>query len=318
MNILLRVMFTLAIAFSFLTPSIADAKSKRQQKIKQSQGVHKQKNKNVGTVHTKRPRFVRPQMVAPNHSLSGRQNEAIIAYDICVGGGENALRHAMDLAYEARSTSSLRGTPEKLGRETCIADVIGLTRYKTLDDIDRAVIAKELVVISSPLLGFPEDVPLNRRVARPWVRDYIVSLAKDMERYVNEEHVEHSDPLLRIPSTVRSFDVQERLVLARRTPANCKYPPLCSTHTTGSSVDISLRYLSGKQFAWLESRLREDRKSGKIIVISEFFGGHFHMFVIPPEYVEWYHNPALTAPSSRGVPVVPNQAASPLTSKPPT
>jgi hypothetical protein len=174
-----------------------------------------------------------------------------------------------------------------------------------------------LVAISSPLLGFPDDVPRNRRVARSWVNEYIVSLAKDMEHYMNQEQVEHPDPLLRIPSTVRSFDVQEQLVRARRTPASCKYPPICSTHTTGSSVDISLRYLSGKQFRWLESRLREDRKAGKILMISEFLGGHFHMFVIPPEYVEWYKNPVLPTPSSRVAPTAPNPVTiSPIYRKP--
>lgn len=310
MNSLFRFVSALVVVLFFFAPNTSEAKQKKHPKTKHSYVGHVLKNKKVVAERKRRLHFARPRIVIPKRTLSNRQNAAIIAYDVCVSGGDNALRHAMDLAYEAKDDFSLKGTPEKLGRETCLADVIGLTHYKTVADIDRAVLTKELVAVTSPLLAYPADTPLNRRVARPWVNDYIVLLAKDMERFVNEQHVEHSDPLLRIPSTVRSFDVQDRLVRMGKSPANCVYLPICSTHTTGSSIDISVRFLSSKQFTWLEARLREDRKSGKILMIYEFFGGHFHMFVIPPDYVAWYKDPASVIPS----PIV----ASPVSAKPPT
>jgi hypothetical protein len=108
---------------------------------------------------------------------------------------------------------------------------------------------------------------------------------------------------------VRSFEIQARLVRIGKSPASCDYLPICSTHTTGSSIDISVRLLSLKQFTWLEARLREDRKAGKILMIYEFFGGHFHVFVIPPEYVAWYKDHAPDTPT----PVL----ASPVVAKPP-
>lgn len=314
MRALLRLLFAGALACAFLAPTLLEAKTARQgrqHKAKPSKSVHSKPTKKLVMQHKKHPNFVRPRLFVPSRGLSDKQNQAIVAYDLCVSGGNDALRHAMDLAYEAKNDYSLKGSPVKLGRETCLAEVMGLTHYRTVAEIARAVEARELVTITSSLIAFPDDVPLERRVARPWVNDYIVTLAKDMERFVNAERVEHSDPLLRIPSTVRSFDVQGRLVRMGRSPANCDYLPICSTHTTGSSIDISLRYLSAQQFAWLEARLRADRKAGKILVISEFLGGHFHMLVIPPEYVAWYHEhePNNAPPVLIASPVLPKPPA---------
>jgi hypothetical protein len=313
MNALLRFFFAMVIAFSFLAPTISEAKNTPQgkyQKAKKPKAAHKQKFKKGKAHRVKRPHVVRPKIFVPNRGLSDKQNKAIRAHNICVSGGDNALRHAMDLAYEAKDDTSLKGTPEKLGRETCLAKVLGLSHYFSDRHIDDAVAVQELVVITSPLLAYPADVPLGRRVARPWVNDYIVLLAKDMERFVNEERVEHSDPLLRIPSTTRSFDGQDRLVRMGKSPANCFYLPICSTHTTGSAIDISVRFLSPAQFTWLEARLREDRRSGKILIIYEQRGGHFHMFVIPPVYVAWYKEDAPNIPTP--------MLASPIRAKPPS
>jgi hypothetical protein len=309
MNALLRFVFVIVTAFSFLAPTISEAKNARQekhQKAKKPKVAHKQKVKKAKAQRAKRP-HVRPKLFVPNRGLSDKQNEAIMAYNACVSGGDNALRHAMDLAYEARDDISLKGTPEKLGRETCLAHVLGLSHYFGPRHIDRAVANGELIAITSPLLAFPEDIPFGRRSARPWVNDYIVSLARDMERFV---YAEHSDTFsLRIPSAVRSFDVQDRLVRRGQSPADCFYLSICSTHTTGSAIDISVRFLSPEQFTWLEARLRADRKFGKILVIYEQRGGHFHMFVIPPEYVAWYKEDAPNVPT----PIL----ASPVRAKPP-
>jgi hypothetical protein len=311
MNALLRFVFVIVTAFSFLAPTISEAKNVRSgkhQKAKKPKAVQKQNIKKSKVQRAKRP-HVRSKIFVLHRGLSEKQNAAIMAHNACVSGRDNALRHAMDLAYEARDNSSLKGTPETMGRETCLAHVIGLTHYEYSWQIRQAVAVGELIAVTSPLFAFPKDTPLDRRLARPWVNDYIVSLAKDMERFVNEQQVEHSDPLLRIPSTVRTFDVQDRLVRMGRSPADCKYPQICSTHTTGSAIDISVRFLSPEQFAWLEARLRTDRRFGKILMIYEKRGGHFHMLVIPPEYVAWYKEDAPNVP----IPIL----ASPVRAKPP-
>ena len=276
--------------------ALALAVGNAEAKAKKASPHHKGK-RSTHAHHAVRPHAARPHAFVPDPgmSLSARQNEAIKAYNACVSGGADPLRHAMDLAYARKDTFLLKGTPEQLGSEICLADVIGLSRYKTIDDINKATLSGELVSVDSPLLAFPPELPLDRRFARPWVREYILSVARDLESYLKAEHAAYELPLLRIPSVVRSFDVQNNLVRSGRSPAGCGSLPICSTHTTGSTIDISVRFLSLKEFVWLEHRLREDRKAGKIIMIYEVFGGHFHMFVVPPEYVAWYKGDATAA-----------------------
>lgn len=226
----------------------------------------------------------------PLDSLSPHQIEAITAYNECISREyKNPLRHAMDLGYEYKDDSSLKGTPEKLGRESCIADMLGLSRYETIDDINKAKKMGELVLVDSPLIEIPDDVPMERHYARVWVRDYITTLAQDMEAYLHARGImSFHSYVLRVPSIVRSFDVQDRLVRNGRSPANCRFHAICSTHTTGSTIDISSRRIGLVGYTWLLDRLLKDRKDGKILVILEALGGHFHVFVIPPKYVSWY------------------------------
>lgn len=226
----------------------------------------------------------------PLNTLSTRQIEAIDAYNKCIGNDhDDPLRRAMELAYEYKGETSLKGTPEKLGRESCIADMFGLSRYETIGDINNATKSRDLVIVDSPLIDIPKDIPLERRYARVWVRDYITTLAQDMQKYLHGRGiVSFHTRVLRVPSIVRSFDVQDRLVRNGRSPANCRFRAICSTHTTGSAIDISSRRIGIVGYTWLFGRLMEDRKNGKIVFILESLGGHFHVFVIPPKYVSWY------------------------------
>lgn len=239
-----------------------------------------------------------PKGFVPLDALTERQISAIKAYDECINNEhEHPLRHAMELAYEFKDEPSLNGTPEKLGRESCLADMFKLSRYETDADIKKAQ-KNELVAVSSSLIDIPADVPPLRRYARVWVRDYIITLAKDMQTYLNGRGIDTSRaPILRIPSIVRSFEVQERLVRNGKSPANCRFHAICSTHTTGSTVDISVLHLGTIEYSWLLHRLLEDRKDGKILVIFEARGGHFHVFVIPPKYVSWYAKGVLKEPA---------------------
>lgn len=261
-------------------PSVSKVKNGKHMK-KHSRKLHRTSGK---TYLSTARQFV------PLDSLSPRQIEAITAYNECVSNEyDDPLRHALELAYEYKEERSLKGTPEKLGRESCVADMLGLSRYETIADINNAKKTGELVLVDSHLVDIPDDVPMERHYARVWVRDYITSLAQDMQTYLRSRGiVSFHASVLRVPSIVRSFDVQDRLVRNGKSPANCRFHAICSTHTTGSTIDISSRRIGIVGYTWLLGRLLEDRKNGKILIILESLGGHFHVFVIPPKYVSWY------------------------------
>lgn len=90
---------------------------------------------------------------------------------------------------------------------------------------------------------------------------------------------------MRVNSLVRSLADQEK----QKSPAKCKNE-ICSTHLTGGAVDISNsdQRVTREVRMWIRERLLRDRSEGKILLIQEFVSAHYHIFVIPPEYVEWY------------------------------
>jgi hypothetical protein len=165
------------------------------------------------------------------------------------------------------------------------ADALGLKRYETQVDIDRAK-GVDLFEVSSEFIEFPDDagnrLPSERRFARQWVKDYIESLARDLHAHlVSKRAPGRTDDisLLRVNSLVRSLADQAK----QASPAKCKNE-ICSTHLTGSTVDIANGdgRVSAESRKWIRERLLQDRKDGKIIMIQEFSRPHYHLFVIPP------------------------------------
>ncbi len=216
---------------------------------------------------------------------------AIEAYKDCMYGtpaSEDKIERALLLNLAYRDDANLHGSPDKIGREVCLADILGLKRYQTQAEIDRAK-GSELFPISTEFIEFPDDtgnyLPPERRLGTWWVKEYLETLARDLHAYLLEnpsEEMSNSTPLLRVNSLVRSLAAQGRQVSS----AKCKNE-ICSTHLTGSTVDISNYpvHVSPLVRQWLRERLLADRKEGKIIMIEEFFHPHFHIFVIPPQYL---------------------------------
>jgi len=290
MKILNMICVLCIFSFALLSPEVV-AKERKNGVTKTGSGVHVKKRSHK--LHKKHKVYLSaPKQFVPFDKLSERQIEAIAAYNECMSKEyDDPLRHAMELAYEYKDDPSLKGTPQKLGRESCLADMFGLARYETLGDINNAKKLGELVIVDSTLIEIPRGVPLERRYARVWVRDYITHLAEDMQAHFHEKRIfSFHRHVLRVPSIVRSFDVQDRLVRSGKSPANCNFRAICSTHTTGSTIDISSRRIGMVGYTWLLERLLQDRRDGKIVFILESIGGHFHIFVIPPKYVSWYAN----------------------------
>ena len=199
---------------------------------------------------------------------------------------DDRIQYAISLNMKSKDDPSLRGTPEKLGYEVCLADALGFKRYENQASIDAAQTSAELVELSDQSLYFPSDVPNERRYTRPWVRDYIIAIARDMNTYFAGEAKKANETIditqLRVSSTVRSFADQRR----QASPAAC-FNEICSTHTTGAAVDISNHFLKvgPRERLWIKERLLDERKKGKIVMIQEFWRPHFHVLVIPPQFI---------------------------------
>ena len=261
-------------------------------KDKQKKRAAKKKTKPFGKVA---PRI--PKDYAPPALASPRTRGIIVAYKSCMyDGDENRLSRALERNLRYRFDASIFGSPEKLANEVCLSDALGLKRYETLAEIEAANAQGELVEIPIlPHLEIADDLPDARRYARPWVRDYLVALARDVEQFVEKEGRawRGTSAMIRVGSLVRSYADQRRQT---NSPASCQ-SEICSTHTTGAAVDISNNRFSllKKEQRWLRERLLADRKMGKIIMIEEAHPPHFHLFVLPPEFVPTNDGPVLPA-----------------------
>jgi hypothetical protein len=260
-------------------------------KAARAKAQHKKKPKPLAPLSPSIERGYRP----PIFSTSPRMHFAVLAYKECMYDDarpeSDATLRALALNLSYRADRNISGSAEKLGREVCLADALGLKRYETQGDIDRAKGA-ELFEVSPQFIEFPDDdgnrLPPERRFARPWVKEYVETLGRDLHAHLLQQRTRSSlghIPLLRVNSLVRSLAGQSE----QSSPAKCKNE-ICSTHLTGSTVDIANGEgrVSPESRKWIRERLLQDRKDGKIVMIQEFARPHYHLFVIPPEYVEWY------------------------------
>lgn len=245
-------------------------------------------------------RVVPPALLLSHGPISGRfsmkQESMREAFDECI-------RHVTDVAPTANVVDfvflqqserelggfgawlkSLRGSPDHHGQEVCLARAFGLRGFKNLAEITGEA-GKLLVEIDSPFVEVVgNEIPPDRRLTRPWVRDYMAVLARDMHQYFLQHGSASVDaPQLRVTSMIRSYEDQAKQVRSGRSPADCRYHFLCSTHTSGSSLDIGLKDVAKTQRAWLEARLVADQKAHKIFFIIE--RSHYHVFVLPLEFM---------------------------------
>ncbi len=208
-------------------------------------------------------------------------------YNACMGS-DDPLGKSAEFFASDRKISVLKkilgkwplDTPARFASELCAVDA--LKHYETLLDITSAP-KDELVSVDHPWVGQNDDLVRDQRyVASPWVRDYIRQLAnRTFEELRDRADGAPTLPLFVVSSLVRSKDIQRK---QWNSPARCETEnALCSSHTTGSTFDITLKDLSGEHNAALKKILARDRESGKISFILEPRGNHYHIFVFPPE-----------------------------------
>lgn len=235
-------------------------------------------------------------------SLSAAERKAIqnAEYNKCMAiTKEKGVEATIRYIREKQKGTSLKSTPTSLAEENCAADSIGLARYQTLDEIGDACEINNLVSIDSSLVEIKNKLPEERRVGSPWTRDYLIELGQYLK---SRTKVSGADkPKIVITSLVRSRVDQDRICKTKtiwhrmrgklkryfvggKSFADCSTDAVCSTHLTGAAVDIEIPARRSLERKLLEERLLLDRNKGRIFVIIENAGNHFHAFILPPKY----------------------------------
>jgi hypothetical protein len=266
-----RTIAVIAAALLILLPFGAEAKRTRER--------HKQKH---AAQHVKSERTVSHGAIRKISHLTGigsGHEEALAVYHKCMNAEDVLGKAVLFLRNDRISNEVPLGNSERLGHELCVIDVLQLKRYLTLHEVVQALPA-DLVPINHPWIGLSPGLPEERAVANPWVRDYLENLALLLHQELVQVS-ESFDKSFVVSSLVRPVAIQR---VQWNSPARCvNESSLCSSHTTGSTFDITRKYLTTEQEKILLKQLQQDRKKGKILFILEPKGNHYHIFVFPPE-----------------------------------
>jgi hypothetical protein len=165
----------------------------------------------------------------------------------------------------------LKGSHEILVRQNVMADRDGLDRIQDDADLMRMRAAHMLVPIPvSATLDVDDRLPTDRRYARPWTVQFLVTLSR--------AHYARFHTPLQVNSAVRTVEFQQRL---QRTNGNAAPAEgeTASPHLTGQAVDIAKHGLSLTEIAWLRGYLLPLSQQGRIDVEEEFQQACFHISV---------------------------------------
>jgi hypothetical protein len=175
-------------------------------------------------------------------------------------------------------TPPLKGTHEILVHQNQVADRDGLDRIR--DDEDLLDMRSKRLLVSLPAsnaMQIDERLPANRRYCRPWVAQFLATLAR--------AHYAHFHSALQVNSAVRTVEFQQRLVHINGNAAPAE-GDTASPHLTGQAIDIAKHGLSLTEIAWLRGYLLPLVQEGKVDVEEEFQQSCFHISVykkyLPP------------------------------------
>jgi hypothetical protein len=147
----------------------------------------------------------------------------------------------------------------------------GLQRIQDDGDLDRLRNAHLLVSFPvSASLRVSEDLPYNRRYARPWT---VLFAADAGGAFFARFH----QPL-QVNSAVRTVSYQARLQYVNGNAAATS-GEAASPHLTGQAIDVGKRGMSSAQLAWMRGYLLPLMRAGKIDVEEEFQQACFHISV---------------------------------------
>jgi hypothetical protein len=172
----------------------------------------------------------------------------------------------------------LKGSHEILVRQNQVADRDGLDRIQNDEDLLDMRSKRLLVSLpASNALQIDDRLPTNRRYCRPWVAQFLATMAR--------AHYAHFHSALQVNSAVRTVEFQQHLVHINGNAAPAE-GDTASPHLTGQAVDIAKHGLSLTEIAWLRGYLLPLVQEGKVDVEEEFQQSCFHISVyrkyLPP------------------------------------
>ncbi len=165
----------------------------------------------------------------------------------------------------------LKGSREVLLHQNTMANSDGLERLQDDADLDRLRTARLLINFPvGPSLHLNEDLPYNRRCARPWTVLFATDIGRDFFARFHEP--------IYVTSAVRTVNYQMRLQRVNGNAAATE-GDLASPHLTGQALDLAKRGMSASQLAWMRAYLLPLMQAGKIDVEEEFHQACFHISV---------------------------------------
>lgn len=165
----------------------------------------------------------------------------------------------------------LRGTRDILYHQNQMADQAGLERMQDDSDLRRLASTRQLVEFPvSAALRMNPELPLLRRLARPWTTHFTADAAHAFSARFGQP--------LQVNSAVRTVAYQRRLQRVNGNAAAIEGDG-ASPHLTGQAVDLAKRGMSQAEIAWMRSYLIPLIASGKVDVEEEFQQACFHISV---------------------------------------
>ncbi len=219
-----------------------------------------------GTHRRNHPSNWQPEsMVLPPEPLEEREAITYAAVSPAV------LPEIYDRTGRLLMPAPLKGSHDVLVHQNVMATSDGLERIYDDADLERLRSSHQLV--SFPLsdsLRVNDDLPSNRRVARPWT---VMFAADAGHSFYGRFH----QPL-QVNSAARTVHYQARLQMVNGNAAAVS-GEAASPHLTGQAIDIGKRGMSQAQLAWMRGYLMPMMQAGKIDVEEEFQQACFHISV---------------------------------------
>ena len=184
--------------------------------------------------------------------------------------------HRHRVVYVDPRPEILRGSYESRVYENTIATVfMGLGRFQTQQDVERAIRTGELVLLPrNRYVVWHPKLDTSRAYCRPYSAQWVESLGEDFYRKFGKP--------ITVSSAVRPIEYQIRLARGGSTVNAAPADGLgASTHPTGSTIDVSYKDLSKREVAWLAGYLSAANQRGETHAIEETRGSRcFHFLVI--------------------------------------
>jgi hypothetical protein len=183
----------------------------------------------------------------------------------------NVLPAVYDRNGHLMMPAALKGSREVLVHQNLMANSDGLERIQDDGELDRLRAEHQLVSFPvSDSLRLNEDLPYNRRYARPWTVLFAQDIARDFYARFHQP--------LQVNSAVRTVAYQLRLQRVNGNAAAAD-GDAASPHLTGQAIDLGKRGMSVAELAWMRQYLVPLMQGGKIDVEEEFQQACFHISV---------------------------------------